>query len=651
MKKLLLFLTFVSVNIIHGQLIVNNTTQTPAQLVQNVLLGSGITVSNIKFNGTAAGATTVSDQVGMFTNGNTTNIGLTSGIILATGSAQVAVGPNNDDGSLSNIPPANPITADADLAALAGVGVNNIKNKAVLEFDFVPTGTSLSFNFVFASEEYPEWVNAGVNDSFGFFISGPGITGPYSGALSAANIAVVPGTSIPISIDTVNATTNSTYFVDNGDGSTPAVNTSIQYDGFTTVIAALATVQCGQTYHIKLAIANVSDNLYDSAVFIQANSFNTNPLTLPPDDLVSNHSAPCPGTPVQICSSLANTIPQQWTLNGVSVPGTGSCITATQPGTYCVTASPSGSGCPQTACMVLEYLPPMPIANPPDITVCTGSTFNLSLNTPIILNGSPVNNYIITYHHSLADAQNINNPIANTTTYPGVAGEIIWVAIQDNWSGQPCVETRSFHLVFANNIPPVITCGASTATSVQFNWNALSGTTDYTVSYQINANPIVNVGSIGNVTTYTVSGLIFGENVTITLTPVGGAGTCFGPASLTCTTLNCPTITTPSANQIVCMGGDPTAFSVTTTSVGANAISYVYFATPQAGNAMYTGGIPLGSATPNASGVASYDAPVLGNAGSLPNIAGTYAVYAIINPTPADPTCRPYQLIQVTVNP
>ena len=147
MKKLLLLLTFVSVNIIHGQLIVNNTTQTPAQLVQNVLGGPGVTISNIKFNGTTAGANTVSDQVGKFSNANSTNLGINGvndyGIILATGSAQVAIGPNNDDGFLSNIPPANPVTADADLALVAGVTINKIKNKAVLEFDFVPQGTDL----------------------------------------------------------------------------------------------------------------------------------------------------------------------------------------------------------------------------------------------------------------------------------------------------------------------------------------------------------------------------------------------------------------------------------------------------------------------------------------------------------------------------
>ena len=146
MKKFLLFLILFAVNVVHGQLTVNNTSQTPAQLVQNVLLGSGITATNIKFNGSVANALSVNDQVGMFTNGNTTNLGLTSGVILATGNAHIAVGPNNSGGA-SQLP-ANPSIGDADLANLATGAIND---KAVLEFDFVPTGTHLSFQFVFAS--------------------------------------------------------------------------------------------------------------------------------------------------------------------------------------------------------------------------------------------------------------------------------------------------------------------------------------------------------------------------------------------------------------------------------------------------------------------------------------------------------------------
>ena len=147
MRKILLFLSFLSMNFIHAQLIVNSTTQTPAQLVQSVLLGNGLTVSNIQFNGSIAAAAAVRDQVGKFTNGNTTNIGLNSGIVLATNKAIVAIGPNNQGGaSQASAFPLSP--GDADLEMLT-TGI--VRNKAILEFDFVPTGQNLSFNFVFAS--------------------------------------------------------------------------------------------------------------------------------------------------------------------------------------------------------------------------------------------------------------------------------------------------------------------------------------------------------------------------------------------------------------------------------------------------------------------------------------------------------------------
>ena len=278
MKKLLLSISLLFVTLVNAQLIVDNTTQIPAQLVQNVLLGSGISVSNVTFNGSASNAAMVRDQVGHFLNGSATNIGLNNGIILSTGKATVAIGPNDTSGKTS--PSIYPMTGDADLGAIASASINT---KAIIEFDFVPIGQNLSFSFVFGSEEYLEFVNAGFNDVFGFFLSGPGIVGPYTGG--ATNIALVPATTTPISIDNVNNVSNSTFYVNNGNGSTPTLNPTIQFDGFTTVLTANSTVQCGETYHIKIAIANVGDSSLDSAVFLQAGSFSSSSCS--PIELVS----------------------------------------------------------------------------------------------------------------------------------------------------------------------------------------------------------------------------------------------------------------------------------------------------------------------------------------------------------------------------
>jgi hypothetical protein len=148
MKKFFILLAFFSVHVAQSQLIVNNASFTPAQLVQNVLLGNGITVSNITFNGSAAAANTTQLKVGKFTNGNATNIGINSGLILATGKANLAIGPNGSGSSSQAVTPTSPNDPDLDLLT-----TNTINNKTILEFDFIPNGDNLQFNFVFSSSE------------------------------------------------------------------------------------------------------------------------------------------------------------------------------------------------------------------------------------------------------------------------------------------------------------------------------------------------------------------------------------------------------------------------------------------------------------------------------------------------------------------
>ncbi|MBL7964807.1 MAG: choice-of-anchor L domain-containing protein [Flavobacteriales bacterium] len=253
-----------------AQLVLNNAL-TPQYLVENVLLGGGVTVSNVTFNG--APGTLANIQIGSF-DGSATNVQMNNGIMLASGDINIAQGPNNSGGfTLPAAGVGGP--GDPDLTQALG-GTFTTNDAAVLEFDFVPAGDSLKFNYVFGSEEYLEWVNSSFNDVFGFFLSGPGISGPYSGG--AINIALVPGTTMPVTIDNVNNVVNSTYYNINGDGSNAPYNSSafyIQFDGFTKVLTAKALVQCGQTYHIKIAVADAGDMVLDSGVFIEAGSFSS----------------------------------------------------------------------------------------------------------------------------------------------------------------------------------------------------------------------------------------------------------------------------------------------------------------------------------------------------------------------------------------
>jgi gliding motility-associated-like protein len=284
---ILAFIVFsITFNFCNAQLTTDNS-QTVQAIINN-LVGQGITVSNIKYTGDATAR-------GLF-NGVSSNIGISSGVILSTGAISNATGPNNDplQGSClpANIKNSSEFgrAGDKDLEALTG-NVEETYDAAVLEFDFIPQSTPLTFNYVFASEEYPCFVCSPFNDVFGFLISGPN---PSGGQYTKKNIALIPTTTTYVAINSVNSgkpghdpisgndfpTSNCTslkyaqYFVDNGTGSTPGINTKVQYNGFTTVFTStIPVVPCSSAYHIKLAIADGGDGKYDSAILLQANSF------------------------------------------------------------------------------------------------------------------------------------------------------------------------------------------------------------------------------------------------------------------------------------------------------------------------------------------------------------------------------------------
>ncbi len=315
----------------HAQIVINQT-QSPTALVQNVLTGPGVFTSNVTFLG-APGSVVAPvgvgpSEIGRF-NASNTSIGINTGVLLCSGVAQYHIpGPNVSlDRTEGGIGAAQGIsTPDIDLSHLTGYPYwqisnppgNNIYSKSVLEFDFVPMSDMISVRYVFSSEEYGRWVCTQYNDVFGFFISGPGIptniNGPFTN--NAMNIALLPGSLSRVSINSVNSgltdannanglwtdpfracfdadpnwQANSIYYRDNGthwpfpqppDGMvTPQLdapyNTDpyyIAHNGMTVVLTASAAVQCGETYHIKLGMADVGDSKYPSTVFLEGGSF------------------------------------------------------------------------------------------------------------------------------------------------------------------------------------------------------------------------------------------------------------------------------------------------------------------------------------------------------------------------------------------
>ncbi len=241
---------FISQNLISQTLTIDKTTYTSERLVKEVLITGSVVITNIKFTGN-------SNAIGYFSGGDTT-ICFESGIIMSTGDVSNSIGPNKSTSTKTQFGSAN----DIDLNKL--VAGNYTTDASVLEFDFKPSSDTVRFEYIFASEEYPEYVKQGFNDVFAFFLTGKN---PEGGDYENLNIALIPGTTTPVSIDNINSYTNKDSYTDNSTGK------SIEYDGMTKSLIAQAIVVPGETYHIKIAICDVGDADYDSGVFLKATSF------------------------------------------------------------------------------------------------------------------------------------------------------------------------------------------------------------------------------------------------------------------------------------------------------------------------------------------------------------------------------------------
>ncbi|MEI9955443.1 MAG: choice-of-anchor L domain-containing protein [Ferruginibacter sp.] len=258
------FISFFIRSKLLAQLVI--TPQANAQALAQRLVGNGVNISNVVLNASFK-------STGFFNNISGTNIGIDSGIVLTNGVAKSGRGVNGMDGNgakeATNVLADNDVNfpGDADLDALIN---KTTEDACVLEFDFVPLGDSIKFNYVFGSEEYPYYACSNFNDAFAFFITGPGFP-------TLTNIALIPGSTAPVTINNINDSSCAAYpqfFVAN------YTNTFFNYNGHTKVFTALAQVQPCQTYHLKLVIADVGDPDFDSGVFLQAKSLSSNAVAL-----------------------------------------------------------------------------------------------------------------------------------------------------------------------------------------------------------------------------------------------------------------------------------------------------------------------------------------------------------------------------------
>ena len=258
-----LFFSILTLSARAQNLVVTDLGAQPADILVQNLLGPGVSYSNVTYTGSTNAAATFYGGTGI--------IGFEAGIILSSGNAASVVGPSTNVAGNCNS-----TAGDSDLTALAG-GITT-HDAAVLQFDFVPTANTLSFQYVFGSDEYNIYVGS-FNDVFGFFING-------------TNVALIPGTATYVSINNVNACQNSPYFINNTAQTTtlgacsltlPSANLNTALNGLTTVFTINAAVTPGVTNHVKLAIADALDCALDSDVFIQSGSFTSGSVPTPTD--------------------------------------------------------------------------------------------------------------------------------------------------------------------------------------------------------------------------------------------------------------------------------------------------------------------------------------------------------------------------------
>ena len=258
-----------------GQVTITQPYTTAEEYVQEILLGEGVTATNITYTGSLA-------QLGLLENGSGV-FSVESGLMLNTDDATCegfcgdCLGGSVPDQDLLDVANSVPPLINQTFT------VSSVNDVCILEFDFEAGGDSIAFNYVFGSDEYLTYVNTTYNDIFAFFLSGPGITGPYASPAGfpdgAINIAQVPESDplLPVTISSVNNVTNSDYYINN-----PAQE-GICTNGYTTTFTAAAAVQCGETYHIKLAIADGTDTALESFVVLESGSFSSNAVNLEAD--------------------------------------------------------------------------------------------------------------------------------------------------------------------------------------------------------------------------------------------------------------------------------------------------------------------------------------------------------------------------------
>jgi gliding motility-associated-like protein len=542
------------------------------QLVKDVLISGGACSTSNVSNVTVSPNLSINDpgrSWGFFNKG-TTAFPFAKGIVLSTGYAAKAG--NSYQGILSD---GLNTFGDTDLAAALGINNGELRDATYIEFDFVPASTEVTFRYLFASKEYAPAFQFACTKSDGFALLLKKATDP-----NYTNLAVLPNGAGPVSVTNIHPAIsgssgcgpiNEQYFAGINN---PIVETN--FDGRTVPLTAKATVIPGQTYHFKMVLADFSDRSYDSAVFLEAGSFDIGVKILDPAGVqLPDTVYMCDNAPQTFTASVqVPNVTYQWFLNNNPIPGqTGASYTATQPGVYSVQVFIQGNTCPGTGTITVVGGTSPTVQNA-TLTACYAAgnaTFNLPSADASI---STTPGATFTYYLNQADALAGNaNTIPSPATYSSPGGQTVYVRVKNGF----CFKVAELQLVKAPQMtasilpPAVLTCASSQTTldasasvypaGSTFNWTTTGGNI---VSGGNTLTPVINAPG-----TYTL---------TISKTYQPGPVTCTAVANVTVTGDSAPPVTGLTASKTQICSGE----SVTLTASGGT--TYNWTGLPGTGN-------------------------------------------------------------------
>ena len=402
---------------INAQIITIDDTFSAQQLIEDVLIDSPCAnVSNFSVSGWTFD--NGNRSYGYFTDGGS-NFPFENGVIISTGRAISAIGPN---ASLQSEGPAA-WTGDNDLEA--AINESSSINATVLEFDFLPLANKVSFEYIFSSEQYlsnPNPNQCNFSDGFVFLLKEVDSQDQYE------NLAVVPGTSIPVKITTVRGSgttcppANENFF-DAFNGTNHPTN----FNGQTKILEASANVTPGVLYHMKLVVADQGNQLYDSAIFLGGGSFKVE-IDLGDDRLVANENPLCANDVLMLdATQVGNSNVYQWFRNGVLLNNENNPTYEVEtPGNYTVEVELENSGCVANGEIEIDYANGSPLNNA-TLTQCADengqAVFNLTTaQNSIIPAGTLFQN--VSFYNSQNDAETSQNVILNPLNFTSTSTEL-----------------------------------------------------------------------------------------------------------------------------------------------------------------------------------------------------------------------------------